>query len=233
MPQHPRTLLALVSAAALAAVALTACAGPAPAAAPSSAPPAAAAPTPSASTPPAAVPAELVVTSSGVELYDSVGALVDSFEWPDETADALAVLELAFGPAPAPTVRIGDSGHYSDVEEYAFAGGFTYFSAINLGKPRDEYFLPSSVQVDTGEQINGVSIRTADGLQVGGTLADVQALAPPRQYDHPLGIAYLVDPEVPSLVFSADEATDMVAAIVDPDGTLMRIIAPYPSQIFF
>ena len=32
---------------------------------------------------------------------------------------------------------------------------------------------------------------------------------------------------------STDEATDMVAAIVDPDGTLMRIIAPYPSQIFF
>lgn len=233
MPQHSRTLLALVSAAALAAVALTACAGPAPAAAPSSAPPAAAAPTPTASTAPAAVPAELVVTSSGVELYDSVGALVDSFEWPDETADALAVLELAFGPAPTPTVRIGDSGHYSDVEEYAFAGGFTYFSAINLGKPRAEYFLPSSVQVDTGEQINGVSIRTAEGLQVGETLADVQALAPPRQYDHPLGIVYLVDPEVPSLVFSADEATDMVAAIVDPDGTLMRIIAPYPSQIFF
>lgn len=231
MPHRPSTLAALATVAALA---LAACAPPtAPAAVPSSAPPSTAAATPTSPPPTVAAPAELVVTSGGVELYDADGQQLGAFFWPDETTDALAVLELAFGPAPAPSIRAGDGGHDADYEAYAFDGGFTYFSAINLGKPRSEYFLPASVQVDTGEPINGVSIRTIDGLRVGGTLADVQALAPQRQYPHPLGTAYLVNPVDPSLVMSADEATDMVAAIVDPDGTLMRILAPYPSQTFF
>ncbi len=229
----PRRLPSLAALATMAALTLAACVPATPAVAPSSSPPSSPSNTPTSAPPAAPVPAELVVTSTGVELYDSSGARVDGFTWPEETPDALAVLERAFGPAPAPSIRAGDGGHYADYEAYAFAGGFTYFSAINLGKPRDEYFLPSSVQVDTGEPINGVRIRSADGLRVGGTLADVQALAPAREYPHPLGIAYLVDPVDPSLVMSPDQATNMVAAIVDPDGTLIRIIAPYPSQTFF
>lgn len=226
----PRRLLAL---AALAVLSLTACAAPAPSSTPTAAPAAASAtPSPTPTTPSAPVPAELVVRSVGVQLYDSAGTEIGAFAWADETATALAVLELAFGPAPVPSIRAGDGTHYADYEAYEFLGGFTYFTAINLEKPRAEYFLPATVQVDTGEPINGVNIRTADGLRVGGTLAQVQALSPPLNYPHALGTAYLVDPVDPSVVPDPENATDMVAAIVDGDGTIMRISAPYPSRSF-
>ncbi len=226
----PRRLLAL---AALAVLSLTACAAPAPSSTPAAAPAAASAtPSPTPTTPSTPVPAELVVRGAGVQLYDSAGSEIGAFAWADETATALAVLELAFGPAPAPSIRAGDGTHYADYEAYEFPGGFTYFTAIDLEKPRAEYFLPSSVQVDTGEPINGVSIRTFDGLQVGGTLAEVLALSPALNYEHPLGTVYLVDPVDAAVVADPENATDMVAAIIDGDGTLMRIIAPYPSRSF-
>ncbi len=226
----PRRLLAL---AALAVIGLTGCATPAPASTPTAAP---VTETPSSTTTPepvaAPVPAELVVRGAGVELYDSEGTLIGSFVWADETADQLEVLELAFGPAPTPGTRTGDGTHYANYDSYDFMG-FSYFTATNLQKPRNEYFLPSSVQVDTGEPINGVSIRTLDDLTVGGDLADVLAASPPLNYPDALGTAYLVDAVDPSKIPIPDEITDMVAALVDPDGTIMRIIAPYQSRQLF
>jgi len=221
----PRRLLAL---AALAVLGLAGCATPAstPTAAPVTEAPSS---TPTPEPVAAPVPAELVVRGAGVELYDSEGTLIGSFVWADETADALEVLELAFGPAPTPGTRTGDGTHYANYDSFDFMG-FSYFSANNLEKPRDKYFLPSSVQVDTGEPINGVSIRTLDDLTVGGELADVLAASPPLNYPHALGTAYLVDAVDPSKIPITDDFTDMVAAIVDPDGTIMRIVAPYQSR---
>lgn len=181
---------------------------------------------------PTPTPAELVVGGGGVELYDSEGTLIGSFIWSDETDDSLEVLELAFGPAPEPGLNPGDGGHYADYATYDFAG-VIYYTAVNLEKPRDEYFAPATVQIDTGEPINGVRVLTTDGLRVGGTLDEVLALSPPLNYPHSLGTAYLVDPVDPAKVTQPDDFTDMVALIVDPDGTLMRIIAPYPSRYLF
>ena len=224
----PRYLVAL---AALSLIGLTGCTTSAPVTTPTVAPTAeepAGSPTPE----PEAVPAELVVRGAGVELYDSEGTLISSFVWADETADQLDVLELAFGPAPTPGTRTGDGTHYADYDSYDFMG-FTYFTAMNLEKPRNEYFLPSSVQVDTGEPINGVSVRTLDDLTVGGELADVLAASPPLNYPDALGTAYLVDPVDPSKIPLLDDFTDMVAVMVDPDGTIMRIVAPYQSRQLF
>jgi len=167
-----RTRLAAV--AALSLVTLVGCSTPAPVVTPTAAPVTSPSATPE---PEAAVPNELVVRGAGVELYDTDGTLVGSFIWADETETALEVLELAFGPAPAPGTRTGDGTHYADYDSYDFMG-FIYFTATNLEKPRNEYFLPSSVQVDTGEPINGVRVRTLDQLAVGGTLADVLAASP-------------------------------------------------------
>ena len=224
-----RRLLAI---AALAVFGLSGCTAPAPATSSTAAPVAAlpsSTPTPD---PVAPVPAELVVRGAGVELYDSDGALVGSFVWADETAEALEVLELAFGPAPTPGTRTGDGTHFANYDSFDFMG-FTYFTATNLEKPRNEYFLPSSVQVDTGEPINGVSIRTLDDLTVGGELADVLAASPPLNYPDALGTAYLVDAVDPAKIPVLDDFTDMVAAVVDPDGTIMRIVAPYQSRFLF
>jgi len=47
------------------------------------------------------------------------------------------------------------------------------------------------------------------------------------------GTAYLLDPVDASKIPIFDEFTDMVAILVDPDGTIMRIAAPYPSRQLF
>ncbi len=220
----PRRLLAI---AALAVIGLSGCAAPVPGTTPTATPEAEPSSTPSPE--PEAVPADLVVRGGGVELYDSEGTLVGSFVWADETETALEVLELAFGPAPTPGLREGDGTHYADFATYDFMG-LIYFTAVSLEKPRDEYFLPSIVQVDTGEPINGVSIRTVDDLAVGGDLAAVLAASPQLDYPDPLGTAYLFDAVDPSKITALDDFTDMVAVMVDPDGTIMRIVAPYQSR---
>jgi len=222
----PRRLLALAT---LAVISLSGCAAPAPVAAPAPAPTVtepSSTPTPEPAEP---VPADLVVRGGGVELYGSDGQLMGSFVWADETETALAVLELAFGPSREPTLRDGDGTHFSDFAVYDFSG-VTYFTAVNLEKPRTEYFLPSVVQVDTGEPIDGVSIRTIDDLTVGGDLAAVLAASPSLDYPDPLGTAYLFDAVDPSKIPLLDDFTDMVAVMVDPDGTIMRIVAPYQSR---
>jgi len=220
----------LATLATLAMLGLAGCASPTPLSTSTAAPPVI---EPSATaTPDPVVPSELVVRGGGVELYDSEGTQIGSFVWADETAVALEVLETAFGPAPVPSIRTGDGTHYADFEAYDFSG-IIYFSAIGLEKPRVDYFLPSSVQVDTGAPINGVSIRTSAGLQVGGTLAEVLALTPPLNYPHPLGTSYLIDPVDPAVVSDLENATDMVAATVDAAGILRQISAPYLSRTFF
>ena len=218
----------LVALTTLALVALVGCSNPAPVATPT---PAAPASSPSATPEPEApVPAEVVVRGGGVELYDSDGTLIGSFVWADETDAALEVLELAFGPAPAPGLNVGDGSHYADFETYDF-GGLLYFSAVGLEKPRNEYFLPATVQIDSGE-IGTVSIRTIDGIHVGGSGADVRALSPALDYPHAEGVAYLLDPVDPSRVSDPEDATDMVAAVVGQGDRVVRLIAPYPSRSF-
>lgn len=219
----------LLPLATVAALALSACAGPGPVASPSAAPTMATA-TPTPSSAPDEGPAELVLRGAGVELYDSAGTLLGSFVWADETAVALAVLERAFGPAPAPVINQGDGTHYADYEVYDFSG-VLYFSAVGLEKPRDEYFLPATVQVDVAE-IGSVSIRTVDGIRVGVPGADVLALSPALDYPHSEGIAYLLDPVDVSLVNDPQSATDMVAAVVGQADRVVRLIAPYPSRSF-
>jgi hypothetical protein len=217
----------------IATLALSACSTPVPVASPSAAAASSSAtPSPTSTPEPEPVPAELVVRGAGVELYDSEGAVIGSFAWADETATALAVLELAFGPAPAPTLTPGDGTHYADFDTYDF-GGLTYLTAVSLEKPRTEYFLPSAVWVTSNSPINGVNIRTHDDLQVGDGLAEVTALAPPLSYPSSLGTAYLVDPVDPAIVSDPERATDMVAAVVSAGGVIVRIIAPYASRSFF
>jgi hypothetical protein len=222
----PRRLLAI---AALAVIGLSGCATPAPVSSPAASPASEAPSSPPSPEPDEVNPAELVVRGAGVELYGSDGQLISSFVWADETETALDVLELAFGPSPEPTLREGDGTHYADFAVYDFSG-VTYFSAVNLEKPRTEYFLPSIVQIDTGEPINGVSIHTIDDLTVGGDLAEVLAASPQLEYPDPLGTAYLFDAVDPSKISALDDFTDMVAVMVDPDGTIMRIVAPYQSR---
>jgi len=216
----------------LVALALVGCSTPTPASTPTAAP----SPTPTETrsaeptTEPEAVPAELAIGNRGVQLYDSDGAEIGAFAWADETTTALAVLEQAFGAAPAPTISPGDGTHFADYEVYTFPGGVTYFTAINLEKPRAEYHLPSTITIDGAGVINGITVRTTQGLQVGGTLAEVLAASPADSRPHSLGTLYLVDPVDAALIGNPEESTDTVGVIVNAAGTVVRISAPYESN---
>ena len=221
--------IGMLTIALLAAVGLAGCATSSPAAVPS---PTATEAAPATPTPDEPVPADLVVRGSGVELYDSEGTLVGSFIWSDETVAALTVLELAFGPAPAPGFRAGDGTHVADFDTYDF-GGIIYGTAAGLEKPRTDYFLPSWVEITSGVPINGVSIRTVDGLRVGDPLADVLALSPALTDPHPGGTSYKIDPVDPALVADLEQSTDMVSVVVDGAGIIAVIDAPRQSRTFF
>lgn len=133
----------------IATLALSGCSTPAPAASPTAGSAGSSStPSPTSTPEPEAVPAELVVLNVGVQLYDSEGTEIGAFAWADEPTRALDVLEVAFG-APVSTGLIpGDGTHTADYETYTFEGGLTYYTAINLEQPRNEFHTPSIVRVD-------------------------------------------------------------------------------------
>ncbi len=176
------------------------------------------------------MPAELVVLNVGVQLYDSEGTEIGAFGWADEATRALQVLELAFG-APVSTGLIpGEGAHTADYETYTFEGGLTYYTAVNLGKPRNEFHTPAIVRVDPSTDDTGVDIQTPQGLQVGGTLAEVLALSPVANRPHILGTVYMIDPVDPSIVGAAEDSTDTIGIIVDGAGAIVEIMTPFPTN---
>ncbi|MFM2352685.1 MAG: hypothetical protein RLZZ608_91 [Actinomycetota bacterium] len=215
----------------IATLALSACAAPAPVASPSAAAASSSsAPSPTSTPEPEPVPAELVVLNVGVQLYDSAGTEIGAFAWADEAPRALEVLELAFG-APVSTGLIpGEGAHTADYETYTFEGGVTYYTAINLEKPRNEFHAPSIVRVDPSTDDVDVTIRTPQGLEVGGTQAEVLALSPVANRRHMLGTVYLIDPVDPSLVSAPEDSTDTIGIIVDAGGVIVQIMTPFPTN---
>jgi hypothetical protein len=215
----------------IATLALSACSTPTPAASPSAAAASSSSTASPASTPePEPVPAELVVLNVGVQLYDSEGTEIGAFAWADEAPRALDVLELAFG-APVTTGLIpGDGGHNADYETYTFKGGLTYFTAINLEKPRSEFHAPSIVRIDPSTDDVDVTIRTPQGLEVGGTQAAVLALSPVANRLHMLGTVYMIDPVDPSIVGAAEDSTDTIGIVVDAAGVIVEIMSPFPTN---
>jgi len=176
------------------------------------------------------VPAELVISTVGVQLYDSEGTEIGAFAWADEATTALPVLETAFGDPSATGLVPGDGSHYADYETYTYTGGFMYYTAINLGKPRSEYHAPSSVRVDASGPINGVVVRTSRDLKVGSPLAHVLALSPALNRPHPLGTVYMLDPLEPAAVGDPEDSTDTVGVIVNSSGSISVIIAPWETN---
>jgi hypothetical protein len=215
----------------IATLALTACSSPAPVATPSAgAASSSSTPSPTPTPEPEAVPAELVVLNVGVQLYDSEGTEIGAFSWADEATRALDVLEVAFGEPVSTGLIPGDGTHTADYETYTFEGGLTYYTAINLEKPRNEFHAPSIVRVDPSTDDVGVTIHTPQGLEVGGTQAEVLALSPVANRRHMLGTVYMIDPVDPSLVSAPEDSTDTIGIIVDAAGVIVQIMTPYPTN---
>jgi len=218
---------------ALASLMITGCASAAPTGS-AAAPPTGSTPSPSASPQeeqPA--PAELVVRGWGVELLDQESEVMASFAWDDAPDDALALLELAFGPAPDPYIERGDGTHIADFEVYDF-GGLVYQTAL-IEKDREDYFLPSIIRVTASGPLNGVRLAAPGGLAAGDSLEFALALEPVDRRDHvPEGHeALLFDPVDPAALGEEAGGTDTVAALVDPSGVVVELRAPFPSYVGF
>lgn len=166
---------------------------------------------------------EIIVDGSGFSLVDADGATTFTHLWPDEVAPAVAALAEAFGADPVMSLRDGSGGHFADFDLYTW-GDFTLGDAVGLEKSRDDYFLPSLVEV-TAPEIEGIAVRSASGPTVGSPVAEV-ALVTPLVHD---GTDYRVDPVDPSLVppTPGGETTDMVTLRADgSDTTIIMLTAP-------
>lgn len=168
-----KSILALACASALA-LALSACAAPTPAATatntPSITPSASATPTPE----PAAQPASIVISSAGFTILDANNQALGEFDYfeGDATA-AIAALTTAFGSAPVES-EFGSTNH---PESNSIISSWAGFELRDRDADASYPDVPSfSVDVTTAE-INGVSIRTTDGVQVGMPLVQVEPLS--------------------------------------------------------
>lgn len=215
---------------ALAAVALAGCAATpaAPATPPPSGTPAASSATPEPAEPETA---EIVVDGSGFSLVDTHGSTTFTHVWADEVAPAVAALTDAFGADPVMSLRDGSGGHYADFDLYTW-GDFTLGDAVDLEKPRADYFLPSLVEV-VAPEVEGIAVRSASGPTVGSPVSEVAAITP-LVHD---GLEYRVDPEDPSLVPVTDpgqDITNMVGLRADEsDTTIVMLKAPMLSYYPF
>lgn len=178
-------------------------------------------------------PAELVVRGWGVEILDEESDVMASFVWADAPDDALAILEMAFGPAPDPYIEPGDGTHIADFESYDF-GGLIYQTAL-IENHREDYFLPSVLRITASGPLNGVRLAAPGGLAPGDSLDSALALEPTDRRDYfPEGHeALLFDPVDPASFGEEAGGTDTVAALVDPSGIIVELRAPFPSSVGF
>lgn len=153
---------------------LAACAGPAPAptASPSgsaSAPSPSATPTPEAE----AAAASVVISVEGFTILDTAGETIAEFGYFDaDAADAVAALTEAFGAAPVET-RDEARTHFAASANSGWSG----FELRDLDQEAQfPDYLDFNVRASAAE-VNGIEIRTTDGVYVGMALADVEPLS--------------------------------------------------------
>ncbi|MET0304468.1 MAG: hypothetical protein ABW040_10485 [Microbacteriaceae bacterium] len=226
------TLRALLTAT-VAVVALAGCAA-APTPAPSSTPAPAASATAEPTETAAPDAARIVLAPDGFTIVDESGDTSFSHVWADEPEPAVAALEEALGSAPEVSTSTGDGTHIADFEVYTW-DGLVLASAVDLGKDRAAYFLPSSLEYRAAE-VGGVELTTRAGATVGMPRADAEAIFPNQIEMWTEGrTRILIDPEDPALLNpGASEATNTVGLFTDiPGETIESITAPTASYLGF
>lgn len=188
--RRPRALLLLLTTAGVlaiaVAVAIVLLVGrmPAPVAAPAPSSPA-----PAASTGPSPTPTEaeeptasaVVLSGGGFSIVATDGSDLYSYDWHDDAAPAVTALAEAFGVEPSTSTIEGDGTHFPDYTSYDWDGfAFRDMVAADGGKPRDEYFQPSYVQI-TSKAVGDIAVTPEFDLQVGMPSDEVRSLGPDEE----------------------------------------------------
>jgi len=129
-------------------------------------------PEPSAST----AAATIAITAAGFTLRDDDGAEFHH-AWADAAEPAVAALTETFGVEPELSTESGDS-HFYAYTVYSWDGFHFYDVLLGPGnRPRDQVDTPTRVSF-TADEVDGVEVVAEFGLEIGQTIAEVQALGP-------------------------------------------------------
>lgn len=210
---------------------LTACAGPASATAPA----ATSSPTPSATaaaTPepaPAAEAATVVISVDALTILDANGATLAAFDYfGADAAAAVAALTNAFGVDPV----AGEAKSTNHPETNAVTSQWSGFELRDLTA---ETSYPDAVDFwvkATVAEVNGIDIRTGDGVLVGMALGEVEPLSYRSWVDTGTGAEipmFLLDQLPVQTTTSPDYAPAALSVVVSgeaPGGTVALITAP-------
>ncbi|MGN8551122.1 UNVERIFIED_CONTAM: hypothetical protein OHV15_00870 [Microbacterium sp. SLM126] len=171
-------------------------------------------PTPTPTPTPEAADA-IVIRVDGFDIVTESGTVLFSHEWPDEAAPAVAELTEIFGSEPTTQDTSTGNTHFPDYREYTWSG-FQFDDAINLERPRDQYFRSTGVHVNVAE-VNGIAVVAEPGVGVGSTYE--QALAASiDHYAHDRSSTFLLAESDTGggLVLDGDNATQLITVISAP-----------------
>jgi hypothetical protein len=167
-------------------------------------------------TPAAPQPALVVVSLTGLTIQDDAGGTVQTADFTDADA-TLALVSGLLGSTPTPTVN-ADYG--TSVWEWP---------DVQLGSSGPDY---SWLRVSTAT-LGGLPVQTPDGIHVGSSLADVEAVGPfDDGYDSDgdgtsdiLGVDQVPNPDQESLSLPGQPGTDFVALFMN-GGAVTEIQSP-------
>lgn len=167
------------------------------------------------STPAAAQPAAVIVSLDAIAVQDDDGATVESatFDDPDAVLDLVGEL-LGSTPAPVDQHQFGTLYEWPGVSV-----------RVNFGTAQLAAEVP---------ELGGLPLRTTEGIQVGSTRAEVDALSPfDAGHDTDgdgasdwFGLEPRSVPDIPSLTYPGQPGTEFIGIVVEGD-TVAVLRAPY------
>jgi hypothetical protein len=158
----------------------------------------------------------IVVRAGGFDIVGESGTVLFRHDWPDEVAPAVAELSEVFESEPAVGERQGDNTHFPDYRLYEWSG-FELRDAVDLQRPRDEYFASSGVDIDVAA-VNGIDLVTESGLRVGSTFDEVAAAGYVDKF---------VNGESTSFLLSDEDGSQLAARGPTALGELQSMNAPF------
>jgi hypothetical protein len=164
----------------------------------------------------------VALSGSGVAIVSADGAPISSFEWSDDPDPFLDELEDLLKIAP---VRVTENSYVeggpADVTTSTWDG--LTITTVTSTLPCEGQACRTSYAEITAAELNGVSLGTASGIQVGMTIQESEELGARPTAE----LALASDPVNAEHFPSGGEATRVVALDSDASGsTIAQLVAP-------
>lgn len=186
-------------------------------------------PTPTATPTPDVRVTDIEVTAETIKLHNGDGVVVSTFDYFQPAEDVIAGLTAAFGASPT-------SAPY----RVTHAAGIKYsWDGFDLHDEEVPTEVPHSTNywvLVAAPDVNGVSVRTVDGIAVGDSAPELEAAYPETATRVTVSESERLDvyvgvTELPPMDDSADFVPTFSVFIIaeDPEGTVTDFRAPSPN----